>query len=122
MNKIVFALCSVIALAVCSPACSPEAAPATLSEEKVARIMADLYIAEAATIGLSGNPKDSLLQIYCDQVFQVHGTTQAEYEKNLHLMAQEEQRIERIVQLSVDLVQPEKDKKEAKQQDKPEEE
>ncbi|MFM8485302.1 MAG: hypothetical protein ACKOCH_03120, partial [Bacteroidota bacterium] len=40
-----------------------------ISDEKVARIMADLYVAEAATIGMTGYSKDSLMQVYYSQVF-----------------------------------------------------
>ena len=47
----------------------------TLDDEKLARVMADLNVAEAATLGLSGYPKDSLIMVYYNQVFEIHGTS-----------------------------------------------
>lgn len=48
--------------------------------DQYARIMADLSVAEAATLGLSGYAKDSLQQVYFMQVFAKHQITQAQYE------------------------------------------
>ena len=78
-------------------ACKQGAEQPALSDEKVARIMADLYIAEAATYGLTGYQKDSLTHFYYDQVLQIHRVTKEEYEKNLRLLAQDVPRMEGIM-------------------------
>ena len=70
---------------------------ASMGDEKIARIMADLSIADAATTGLSGYRKDSLMQVYFKQVFEIHSTTLESYEKDLRIVAQDLSRMEAIV-------------------------
>jgi len=69
----------------------------SLPDEKIARIMADLSIADAATTGLSGYRKDSLMHAYFNQVFEMHGVTLEAYEKDLQILAQDLSRMEGIV-------------------------
>jgi|LauGreDrversion4_2_1035121.scaffolds.fasta_scaffold754131_1 hypothetical protein len=68
-----------------------------ISDEKIARIMADLYIAEAATIGMTGYSKDSLMQVYYNQVFEMHGTDKVVYENNLRLISNDLQHLKQVV-------------------------
>lgn len=90
----------------CFLACAGGAAEKpTLSDEKLARIMADLNIAEAATIGLSGYPKDSLVQVYIAQVFEIHGTSLEVYEKDLRIVGADLTRLKAIVDASVKLLE-----------------
>ncbi len=93
-------------------ACQQKTDQPVLSDEQVARIMADLYIAEAATTGLSGYPKDSLTHIYYDQVMQLHGITKEQYEKDLRILVQDVSRMEAIINRSQELLEPEKKKTE----------
>ncbi len=109
-KKIIIACIGTVALTTGAYRCGPNLEQPTLSDEKIARVMADLYIAEAATTGLAGQTKDSLTQIYYNQVFQIHELTPAEYEKNLQILAQENGHIERVVSRSVELVDKEKKK------------
>lgn len=76
----------------------------SLPDEKLARIMADISIAEAATNGLSGYPKDSLMKAYFTQVFEIHGTTQEAYEKDLRLVSTDLPRLQQIVLESIKLL------------------
>ena len=69
----------------------------SLSDEKIAQIMADLSIADAATTGLAGFPKDSLMHVYFNQVLEMHGITLENYEKDLRILAKDLPRMERIV-------------------------
>jgi hypothetical protein len=77
--------------------CKEKVEQPTLADEKISRIMADLFTAEAATTGLSGYSKDSLLQIYFNQVLEMHQVTKEEYEKNLRLIVNDLPRMEKIV-------------------------
>ena len=72
----------------------------------MARIMADLYIAEAATVGLSGFEKDSLQQVYYRQVFELHGLSIEEYERNLRQYADDVPRMETLHREAELLVNP----------------
>lgn len=69
----------------------------SLTDEKIARIMADLSIAEAATNGLVGFAKDSLLHVYIRQVFDIQGVTPEKYEEDLRILAHDLARMEAIV-------------------------
>lgn len=68
--------------------------------------MADLYLAEAATTGFTGYAKDSLTHVYYDQVLEIYGVTASEYEQNLQILAQDEQRIERVVNQALKRIDP----------------
>lgn len=81
----------------CFFSCREKVEQPTLPDEKISRIMADLFTAEAATNGLSGYTKDSLLQVYFIQVLDMHGVTKEVYEKDLRLIANDLPRMEGIV-------------------------
>ncbi|MFN4080892.1 MAG: DUF4296 domain-containing protein [Saprospiraceae bacterium] len=77
-NLAIFAVSMLVAGLI---ACNTDSHPApNIGPDQYARIMADLSVAEAATLGLSGYPKDSLQQAYFMQVFAKHQITQAQYE------------------------------------------
>jgi len=75
----------------------------TIPEDKMARIMADLSIAEAATQNLGTPQKDSMMHVYFVQVFEMHGTSLEEYEKNLRLYIQDMPRLEQITKQVEDI-------------------
>jgi Domain of unknown function (DUF4296) len=85
-------------------ACTEKTEKPVLSDEKLARIMADLNIAEAATIGLAGYPKDSMVQVYIAQVFEMHGTTLEAYENDLRIVGTDLPRLKAIVDASIALL------------------
>lgn len=66
--------------------------------------MADLAIADAATTGLSGYTKDSLMQVYFKQVFDMHGTSAEEYENDLRILASDLSKMEMIVKNADELL------------------
>jgi len=72
------------------PACRQETEQPSLPDATIARIMADLHVAEAATTGLGGYEKDSLTHLYFKQVFEIHGVSKEEYERNVRLIARNE--------------------------------
>jgi len=84
--------------------CAKKVEQPALSDEKLSRIMADLFTAEAATNGLSGYQKDSLLQIYFNQVLDMHGVTKEGYEKDLRLIANDLPRMEALVNAAEELL------------------
>jgi len=76
--------------------CAPKIKQPSIPDEKMARIMADLAIAEAATSGLTGYPKDSLMQFYFRQTLDLHRVTRDSYEKNLRLYADDLPRMQQL--------------------------
>lgn len=106
MKKYLFP--GLLILATCLFACKEKTEQPSLSDEKISRIMADLFIADAATTGLSGYPKDSLMHVYFNQVLEMHGVTKEEYEKNLRLIANDLPRMEAVVRQAEALLSTEK--------------
>jgi hypothetical protein len=91
----------------CAIFCScqnPQKSIPVLPEDKISRIMADLAIADAATTGLSGYVKDSLMHVYFKQVFDMHGTTQEAYESDLRILATDLSRMEIVVKKADELL------------------
>lgn len=91
--------------------CEEKVEQPTLPDEKLSRIMADVFTAEAATNGLIGYPKDSLLRIYLDQVLLKHQVSKEEYEKNLRLIANDLPHMERVIEGARLLLEPNKEGK-----------
>lgn len=85
-------------------ACVQKAQSPPLSDDKTARMMADFSIAEAATNGLNGFKKDSLMLVYFNQVLEMHGVSKDVYEQNLSLLAKDMPRLERVVIKAEELV------------------
>ena len=75
-----------------------------LPDDKIARIMADLSIADAATTGLAGYAKDSLMHAYFNQVFEIHGVSKENYEKDLRILAENLVHMEEIVKMADELL------------------
>lgn len=88
------AFCCVILWLGCQ---APSQTQTTLSDDQMSQIMADLYVAEAATTGMSGYPKDSLMKVYYLQAFEIHGTTPDIYEKDMKTVSQDMNRLKEIV-------------------------
>lgn len=92
-------------------ACGQAPERPSIPDEKMARIMADLAIAEAATSGLTGYPKDSLMQVYFRQTLDLHRITQDSYEKNLRLYANDLPRMQQLTKQTETLLSPEQGEK-----------
>ena len=88
------------------PSCREPVEQPSLAPDKMARVMADLYLAEAATVGLSGYAKDSLQHVYYQQVFEMHGVTLDEYDRNLKLYADDIDKMQKLVEDAELLVDP----------------
>jgi hypothetical protein len=78
-------------------ACVKKKENPTLPDERITRVMADMFIADAATTGLTGFEKDSLSHVYYEQVLQMHGIGREEYENNLRLLADDLPRMQMVV-------------------------
>lgn len=63
----------------------------------MARVLADLAIADAATNGIAGYEKDSLAQMYFKQVLELHGLTLEQHEKNLRIYANDSGKMKELL-------------------------
>ena len=75
-----------------------------MSDDQLATLMADLFVADAATATLNGPFKDSMAMVYYQQVFDLHGTTKDRYKKDLEIIAIDPLRLEKIINQAGDLV------------------
>lgn len=95
-------LLAVCCCMVCS--CNENKNEPSIPDDQMARIMADMCIAEAATNGLGGYQKDSLMQVYFKQALDLHGLTMEEYERNLRLYSNEIPRMQSLMKKSEELL------------------
>jgi Domain of unknown function (DUF4296) len=84
--------------------CQKKAEQPSLSDEKLAQVMADIYLAESASNGLNGNSRDSLSREYLKQVMEIHGMSTELYEKELLLRAESVERLNGIHQRAMILL------------------
>jgi Domain of unknown function (DUF4296) len=81
-------------------ACQKQVEVTTISDETIAKIMLDISLAEAGTHTLTGYPKDSLSQIYYEQVFKINKISKEEYEKNIRIVGRDVDRMMAILDIS----------------------
>jgi fructose-1-phosphate kinase PfkB-like protein len=84
-----------------------QANAAPLTDEKLAHIMADLAVADAAVMTMSGSLRDSVAQVLYKQVFQKHQTDVTTYEQALRVITNNEGHMSKILQQAETLVKPE---------------
>lgn len=96
MIRCFFGLLLIHLFAACNYGAATE--QASVSDEKMARIMADLSVADAATNGISGYDRDSLMQVYFNQVLELHGLTIEQHEKNLRVFANDSDRMKKLLE------------------------
>lgn len=93
----------IFSLLICG-ACQHTNTPLEVPEDKVAKIIADLSIAEGSVIMLSGYKRDSLAHAYYKQVYEMNGMTLEEYEKYLRILVTDTDRLESILKKSEQLI------------------
>ncbi len=90
-------------------ACRQDKEQATIPDEKMAKIISEIAIADAGTTMLNSFKKDSLANAYYRQVFEMNGVTLEEYEKNLRIVVSDIPRIELIVKKAEEIIAQKKD-------------
>lgn len=75
-----------------------------MSDEQVALIMAELAIADAATLGMAGYAKDSTTQRMYHQVFEMQGVKKEDYSRSLHQLSDDLPRLTKVVQMADSLL------------------
>jgi hypothetical protein len=74
----------------------------TIPREKMALIVADLHVAEGATTFIEGSKKDSVLNIYYQQVFEIQGISKEEFDKNLETMKLDPEEMAKVYKIAAD--------------------
>ena len=77
-------------------ACKTEERPLPLSKEELIPVLIDIHIAEAALQNLRGNTKDSMANLYYDQICAIHEVERSVIDTCLEIMRTQPIRLEDI--------------------------
>ena len=76
--------------------CGSKSRSLPLSERKLADVLLDVHIAEAAAQNLGGKSRDSLLQIYYRDICRIHKIEMEELEKSMAIMREDPNRLTEV--------------------------
>ncbi len=76
--------------------CQPRPVRLPVEEDKLILMLADVHVAEAALQGLLGLTKDSMANVYYDQICSIHGVDRLLLDSALQILQEEPERMEQI--------------------------
>lgn len=76
--------------------CKPRPVRLPVEEGKLILMLADVHVAEAALQGLLGRTKDSMANVYYDQICSIHGVGRPLFDSALQILQEEPERMELI--------------------------
>jgi Domain of unknown function (DUF4296) len=76
-----------------------------VNEIKMAEILTDIHIAEAAVDNESGDMKDSITRLYYPQIFEHHGIKQWEFDSTMSMLSTKPIIMNRIFKTVIDNIQ-----------------
>ena len=74
--------------------CGPEPTPIPMDEDKLVEVLIDVHVAEAAVQMLRGATKDSVINAYYDQIFEIHGLSREDFETTMEILRTDPKRME----------------------------
>ncbi len=92
MRKLLFAAGLAVVLS-----CQKKVEAPPIADEKMVRIVADLYSVEAVLTLGTPKQRDSLAPLFQSQVFESQGVTKADYEKSIDILTHEPIRLDTIL-------------------------
>lgn len=98
--------------------CGRETARPPIPEDKLIGALIDVHFAEAAVQSLRGATKDSVINLYYDQICEIHGLNREEFETTMEIYRNDPIRMEKLYTK----VMAEMERQEVKQEKKGEEE
>jgi len=78
--------------------CQEEEIKPQIEEEKLIKILTDLHFSEAAILSLNQKIKDSISNIYYEQIFEIHGVADSVFYSDLEILRKDAKRLEEIYQ------------------------
>ena len=91
-----FSLALSAALLLFISSCGTEQSQLSISQDKLVEVLIDVHIAEAAAQTLRGATKDSVINAYYDQIFEIHGLNREEFETSMELLRTDPKRMEKL--------------------------
>ena len=77
-------------------ACKPEEKPLPISEEKLIVVLTDVHLAEAGLQNLRGDTRDSIANLYYEQIYAIHGIEKGSFDETMAMLREDPVRLERI--------------------------
>lgn len=74
--------------------CGRNQDPVAIDEDKLVEVLIDIHIAEAAVQGLRGATKDSMINVYYDQVCEIHEVSREDFETSMEILRNDPKRLE----------------------------
>lgn len=78
---------------------------AVLTDVQVAKVLAELAIADGATLGLAGYVKDTMALRYYNQVFEITGVRKEDFEQSIEALSDNPGRLKSIMEQADSLLQ-----------------
>lgn len=76
--------------------CSQGRESIPLGEDELVNVLIDVHIAEAAVQTLRGATKDSMINLYYDQICEIHGVNREEFETSMEILRNDPKRLEEL--------------------------
>ena len=67
-----------------------------LSDEQIIKVLVDLHIAEASSLSLGNELKDSVINLYYPQIFEIHGIEDSLFFKEFAVIRKNPKKLEMI--------------------------
>lgn len=76
--------------------CGTKTEELPINEEKMVNIFMDVHVAEAVLQSLTMELKDSMAEVYYQQIYEIHQISKEDFEKTIHLLRENPLRLERL--------------------------
>lgn len=87
-------LAAILSLSVFS--CSQGRQTIPIDEDKLVEVLIDVHVAEAAVQTLRGATKDSMINLYYDQICEIHAVNREEFETSMEILRNDPKRLEEL--------------------------
>ncbi|MFK7773880.1 MAG: DUF4296 domain-containing protein [Saprospiraceae bacterium] len=85
--------------------CQEEEIKPQISDEEMVKILTDLHISEAAILSLNQKLKDSISNVYYQQIFEIHGVTDSTFYSDLEILRRDAKKLEEIYLKVIDNIE-----------------
>ncbi len=76
--------------------CSQGRQTIPIDEDKLVEVLIDVHVAEAAVQTLRGATKDSMINLYYDQICEIHAVNREEFETSMEILRNDPKRLEEL--------------------------
>lgn len=67
-----------------------------ISDDTLVKALADAHLAEAAVQNLAGTYKDSILRVYHEQIYRIHGISETDFRQTVQMLTDQPERMEKL--------------------------